>query len=68
MPWRNTEVEQLLMSQPARKDSFYAAADLLLADAKSAGENDFKIPLARRTLVAVLNHLVLGGTSSNTIN
>ena len=68
MPWRNTAVEHLLMSQPASKDSFYAAADLLLADAKSAGENDFKIPLARRTLVAVLNHLVFGGTSSNTIN
>jgi xanthine dehydrogenase YagS FAD-binding subunit len=64
MPWRNTAVEQLLINQPACKDSFYAAADLLLADAQGAGENDFKIPLTRRTLVAVLNHLVLGGTSA----
>ncbi|MEC7398771.1 MAG: xanthine dehydrogenase family protein subunit M, partial [Pseudomonadota bacterium] len=33
---------------------FERAADLLLEDAKGYGENDFKIPLARRTLAAVL--------------
>ena len=33
---------------------FDRAADLLLEDAQGYGENDFKIPLARRTLAAVL--------------
>ncbi len=33
---------------------FDKAADLLLEDAQGYGENDFKIPLARRTLHAVL--------------
>ena len=33
------------------------AADLLLAEAQGYGANDFKIPLARRTLVSVLNEL-----------
>ena len=35
-----------------------AAADLLLEDARGYGENDFKIPLARRTLHAVLAQAV----------
>ena len=33
---------------------FDRAADLLLADARGQGGNDFKIPLTRRTLRAVL--------------
>ena len=33
---------------------FDKAADVLLEDAHGYGENDFKIPLARRTLHAVL--------------
>ncbi|HCC26063.1 MAG TPA: xanthine dehydrogenase, partial [Erythrobacter sp.] len=32
--------------------------DLLLEDARGYGENDFKIPLARRTLHAVLAQAV----------
>ena len=34
-----------------------AAADVLLADAKGHGGNDFKIPLARRTLKRALREL-----------
>ena len=33
------------------------SADALLADAKGYGTNDFKIPLARRTLIATLRDL-----------
>ena len=33
------------------------AADIVLKDAVGQGENDFKIPLARRTLTAVLSDL-----------
>lgn len=56
-PWRNAEVEDLLTGATPSEDLFNKAADLLLAEAKGFGGNDFKIPLARRTLVSVLNEL-----------
>ncbi|MBO3761121.1 xanthine dehydrogenase family protein subunit M [Ciceribacter sp. L1K22] len=54
MPWRDAAVEQALVGQAPSEAAFDAAADALLADAKGQGGNDFKIPLARRTLKAVL--------------
>ncbi|MDQ0315401.1 FAD binding domain-containing protein [Amorphus orientalis] len=57
MPWRDEAVERHLKSEPPSKPLFEGAADILLADAKGQGENDFKIPLARRTLVSVLGEL-----------
>ena len=57
MPWRNTSVEQALIGQTPSDTLFNHAADILLADAKGQGANDFKIPLARRTLIACLRDL-----------
>ncbi len=57
MPWRDPGVERALVGRPATRDSFAAAADALLADARGHGDNNFKIPLARRTLMAVLTEL-----------
>lgn len=54
MPWRDAAVENALVGKPATRETFVAAADVLLADAQSHGHNDFKIPLARRTLIATL--------------
>ena len=54
MPWRDAEVEQALLGQAPSKALFDRAADILLAEAKGHGGNDFKIPLTRRTLAAVL--------------
>ncbi len=54
LPWRNTSVEAALIGQVPSTAVFEAAADALLADAKGQGANDFKIPLARRTLIACL--------------
>ncbi|EYD73064.1 FAD binding domain-containing protein [Limimaricola hongkongensis] len=54
MPWRDARVEQALIGETPTKALFDRAADILLADAKGHGGNDFKIPLARRTLAAVL--------------
>ncbi|SEW21268.1 xanthine dehydrogenase YagS FAD-binding subunit [Cognatiyoonia koreensis] len=53
-PWRNADVEAALVGKVPSAALFDAAADILLADAKGYGANDFKIPLARRTLKAVL--------------
>ena len=57
MPWRDGQVEAVLVGQSATRPTFAAAADALLADAQGYGDNDFKIPLARRTLMATLIEL-----------
>ena len=57
LPWRNTSVEQALIGQTPSDAVFDHAADLLLAHAKGYGANDFKIPLARRTLIACLRDM-----------
>jgi xanthine dehydrogenase YagS FAD-binding subunit len=61
MPWRDEAVEAALVGQPASDAAFNAAADVLLADARGHGSNDFKIPLTRRTLVATLRELTQEG-------
>ena len=53
-PWRVEAAEALVAGRPATRDTFDAAADRVLAGAHGYGANDFKIPLARRTLSAVL--------------
>lgn len=53
-PWRMPEIEEALVGQIPSDAAYDRAADILLADAKGYGSNDFKIPLARRTLKAVL--------------
>lgn len=54
MPWRDSEVEAALTGKAPSDGAFDGAAEILLATAKGQGGNDFKIPLARRTLKAVL--------------
>ncbi|MCB8838236.1 xanthine dehydrogenase family protein subunit M [Aurantimonas sp. VKM B-3413] len=60
MPWRDAAVERALVGEAPTTATFQKAADVLLAEAKGQGENDFKIPLARRTLIAVLRDVTEG--------
>jgi xanthine dehydrogenase YagS FAD-binding subunit len=53
-PWRSAEAEAVLVGAPATRASFDAAGHAALSNARGYGSNDFKIPLARRTLRAVL--------------
>ncbi|UVI39653.1 FAD binding domain-containing protein [Qipengyuania spongiae] len=53
-PWHDPRVGEVLIGQPPSEALFDRAADVLLEDARGYGENDFKIPLTRRTLRAVL--------------
>jgi xanthine dehydrogenase YagS FAD-binding subunit len=53
-PWRSTDAEAALVGAPATRASFDAAGVVALRDARGYGFNDFKIPLARRTLRAAL--------------
>ena len=57
MPWRDAAVEAALVGQTPGDAAFAAAADALLLNARGHGSNDFKIPLARRTLIAALREL-----------
>ena len=54
LPWRDQRVEDALVGGEPSDALFAEAADILLADAEGQGDNDFKIPLARRALIAVL--------------
>ncbi len=53
-PWRVPQAENKLAGAPADAGSFDAAATAVLDEARGFGGNDFKIPLTRRTLHAVL--------------
>ncbi len=56
-PWRAWTAENALKGQPASAASFRAAAAAELAAARPLRDNAFKIALAQRTLVAVLESL-----------
>jgi xanthine dehydrogenase YagS FAD-binding subunit len=53
-PWRSGEAEAALAGGAATRASFDAAGLAALRNARGYGHNDFKIPLARRTLRATL--------------
>jgi xanthine dehydrogenase YagS FAD-binding subunit len=53
-PWRSAEAEAALVGAPVTRASFNAAGVAALSNARGYGHNDFKIPLARRTLHATL--------------
>lgn len=53
-PWRRAEAEAALVGKPAQAESFARAAAILLKDAHASGGNDWKIELARRTVIRAL--------------
>ena len=59
-PWQDPRIEELLMNSEPSDTLFDRAADLLLEGAEGYGHNDFKIPMARRTLLAVLREATGG--------
>lgn len=61
-PWHDPRVDALLTGAQPSDALFDQAADLLLQDAQGQGSNDFKIPMTRRTLKAVLREAT-GGSS-----
>ncbi|WP_193504328.1 FAD binding domain-containing protein [Sphingosinithalassobacter portus] len=54
LPWRDTRIEAMLIGEAPARELFALASELLVDAAQGRGSNDFKIPLARRTLAAVL--------------
>ena len=58
MPWRNTAVEEALIGTKGDTLAVVKASNLLLADAKGYGKNDFKIPLTERLLQQVIERAI----------
>ena len=63
-PWRDADMEALLIGQKPSADLFGKAADKLLAEAQGYGSNDFKIPLTRRVLISVLQEATDKGAAA----
>ena len=53
-PWVDDRLSTLMVGEKPSIALFDKAADLLLEEARGHGDNDFKIPLVRRTLLATL--------------
>ena len=53
-PWRSAEAEAALAGAPLTRAAYDAAGAAALKNARGYGHNDFKVPLARRTLRAAL--------------
>lgn len=53
-PWRDPDVESMLVGQQPSDALFAEAAEVLLRPAWAEGEHRFKIPLLRRSLIATL--------------
>ncbi len=53
-PWRSLEAEEVLVSAPATEETFAAAANAAMREARPYRHNEFKIELAKRTLEEAL--------------
>lgn len=61
-PWRAFEAERWLRHQPATLQQLKLAVDAELAASRSFTHNNFKIELARRTIISLLSGMIgLGG-------
>lgn len=60
-PWRNPAVEAGLVGKAVSHETFTAAADALVQEARPLAGNAFKVKLARRAIVRALDEAVLGG-------
>ena len=56
-PWRSKAAEEKLVGEKPTEAAFKAAAHAAMADAKGYEYNNFKIELAKRTIVRALNNL-----------
>ena len=59
-PWRDPDAEQALSGRPPDDAAFAQFADQILRQARGQGENDFKIELARRTMIRALRQAAAG--------
>jgi xanthine dehydrogenase YagS FAD-binding subunit len=63
-PWRDPRGEDALRGQTPTEAAFNRAADIVLRDARGSGHNNFKIELARRSIVRALTQAARGTPQS----
>jgi xanthine dehydrogenase YagS FAD-binding subunit len=51
MPWRSEKAESMLKGKPVKAESYRAAAEVILAGAKTYEYNAFKVEMAKQTIV-----------------
>lgn len=66
-PWRDTIAEAEFAGKPADERTFRQFADRLLIDACGQGQNDFKIELARNTIVRAIRQAAAGTPQDQTV-
>jgi len=59
-PWRDRGAEQGLRGKVPDQSAFSSCADAILHEAKGCGQNNFKIELARRTIIRALRQAAAG--------
>jgi xanthine dehydrogenase YagS FAD-binding subunit len=60
-PWRAYQAENAMLGAKATRETFERAAEAELSPARGYGHNNFKIELAKRTIVSVLTQLAEAG-------
>ena len=60
-PWRSAEAEQALVGKPANDETFRAAAEAAMRDAKPLEHNAYKVELGKRSIVLALQRAMTGG-------
>jgi xanthine dehydrogenase YagS FAD-binding subunit len=66
-PWRDTLAEAEFAGETADEATFRRVAQRLLMGAQGQGENDFKIPLAEKTIIRALKQAA-AGTPQDQVN
>jgi xanthine dehydrogenase YagS FAD-binding subunit len=62
-PWRSPEAEQVLIGKPATPETFEAAAEAALKDAKPLEHNGYKVELGKRAIVLALQRAMTGNAA-----
>jgi xanthine dehydrogenase YagS FAD-binding subunit len=60
-PWRAYKAENAMIGAKTTRETFERAAEAELSEARGYGHNNFKIELAKRTIVSVLSELAEAG-------
>ena len=62
-PWRSIEAENALNGKPANDETFKAAAEIALREAKPLKHNAYKVELGKRAIVLALQRAMNGGAA-----
>ncbi|MDB5376020.1 MAG: xanthine dehydrogenase YagS FAD-binding subunit [Rubritepida sp.] len=65
-PWRRPQAEEAMRNEQPGRQVFERASEALLEGAVGQGENDFKIPLARKAILRALSQAAAGTPQSQT--